>query len=76
MIKVVTLKCSGCGSTTNFVIGAGPQLTTLKDALARIPNKKDTDEIIKQYMKISDRRTPRAMNEFSSNPSDALQNIA
>lgn len=76
MIKIVTLRCSGCGATTNYVIGAGPGLTTLKDALARIPNKKDTDEIIKLYMKIGERRTPVAMNEFSSNPADALQNIA
>lgn len=76
MVKVITLKCSGCGATTNYVIGAGPQLATLKDALARIPGKKDTDEIIKQYMKISERKSQAAMNEFSSNPAEVLENIA
>ncbi len=76
MIKTVSFKCAGCGAVHTFTIGAGQSLTTLKDALTRIPGKKDTDEILKYYMKISERKTALQMNEFASNPADALENIA
>ena len=75
-MKVVTLRCSGCGATTEFTIGANAQYATLKDVLARIPNKKDADEIIKQYMKISERKSPAAMSVFSMNMVEGLENIA
>ena len=75
-MKVVTLRCPGCGATTEYVIGANAQYATLKDVLARIPNKKDADEIIKQYMKISERKSPAAMSVFAMNMAEGLENIA
>lgn len=75
-IKVITLRCSGCGETTNYIVGAGAQYATLKDILVRIPNKKDADEILKQYMKIGEHKSQLEMNMFAMNAAESLQNIA
>lgn len=75
MIKVVTLRCPGCGNTYSFNIGADSRFATWHDVAANITDKKEYAKLLEAYSKIADQKTKPEMVEFGQNYAESLYNI-
>ena len=75
MLKVITLRCPGCGNTYDFNIGADSKLKNWYDALAKISDKKEVERLQDAYTKVIENKTKPAATEFSINAADALNNV-
>lgn len=75
MVKTVILRCSACGKTYKYNVGAGTQFATWHDVAVRITDKKEYEKLLETYMKISNQRSKAEMLAFSENPAEVLNNI-
>lgn len=75
MIKAITLRCAECGETYTFTVGAGAKLTNWHDVAARIADKKENDKLMEIIAKYASGKSKAALQEFTLNTADALDNI-
>lgn len=75
MLKVVTLRCPGCGKTYSFNVGADAGLSTWRDIAARIADKKEAEKLNELLVKLSEKRGKAAMGDFTRNAAEVLNNI-
>ncbi len=75
MQKTVTLRCTECGKTYAFTVGAGARHAHWRDIIALIRDKKDVEKLTAIYASAAEKRSKAALSEFVRNPADAFVNI-
>ena len=76
MQKVVTLRCSGCGATYDFKVGANEKLASWREIEGRITDKKEAEKLGGMLAKMAETRTKAAMKEVCRNAAEVLGNIS
>lgn len=75
MVKVVTLRCSECGNTYDFNIGAGRNLKNWNDAIGKITDKKELEKLKEAFDKATANKDASQTYSFSNNAAEALNNV-
>lgn len=75
MSKIITMKCHDCLNKKSFKVGADADLQTLKDALARVKDKKDTKDILDILVGVEAKKPKALQYNFYLNHAEYLTNI-
>lgn len=75
MSKTIVMKCHDCLNEKSFKVGAGSDLQTLKDAVARLGSGKDTDQLLSLMVSVESKK-PKALHyNFYLNHAEYLTNV-
>ena len=75
MSKIITLKCPDCLATKSFKVGADSDLQTLKDAVARVTEERDSKDLLSLLGRVESKKPKSALYNFYINHAEYLTNI-
>lgn len=75
MSKIITLKCHDCLNKATFKVGADSDMQSLKDAVARLKDKKETEKILAMMVSIESKKPRYQHYNFYLNHAEYLTNI-
>ena len=75
MSKTITMKCHDCLNQKSFKVGAGSDLQSLKDAVARVTDKKESEKLFAMLVGIESKKPKYAHYNFYLNHAEYLTNI-